>query len=235
MAGHLSSIEEWRTRRQKFVETPADPPPPPPPPPPAETKRLPADGGRGKASRTGGVESRTPAPARSESNTAKLREPPQNRNTRSGRLSSTQAVEYTPPASPDHLKHRFSVPRGKAPKKPAVNTLLPRARELPPKWNQPLLYPFEGAKRANVDFKDLARLNPTEFLNDNIINFYLRSIDSLPLPSRVCVCMGRDWKDDSSNTSQVPRGRSQTRESGFASRNSFLQHLFLRTPLNERR
>lgn len=179
MAGHLSSIEEWRMRRQR-LETPANPPPP------TETKRLPADGGRGRASRTGGVESRTPAPARNESNTVRLREPPQIRNTRSGRLSSTQAVECTPPASPDHLKHRFLVPHDKVPKKPAVNTVLPRAREFPPKWNQPLLYPFEGTKRANVDFKDLTRLNPTEFLNDNIINFYLRYIDSLPLPSRVC-------------------------------------------------
>jgi Ulp1 family protease len=47
--------------------------------------------------------------------------------------------------------------------------------ELPTPWKQPLLYPFEGSKRANVDYEDLVRLSPTEFLNDNIINFYLRS------------------------------------------------------------
>ncbi|KAF8540333.1 hypothetical protein BDD12DRAFT_700876, partial [Trichophaea hybrida] len=40
-----------------------------------------------------------------------------------------------------------------------------------------LLYPFEGSKRANVDYEDLNRLSPTEFLNDNIINFYLRHIE----------------------------------------------------------
>lgn len=44
-------------------------------------------------------------------------------------------------------------------------------------WKSALLYPFEGAKRANVDYGDLKRLEDEEFLNDNIINFYMRYIE----------------------------------------------------------
>lgn len=48
--------------------------------------------------------------------------------------------------------------------------------ELPRKWKAPLLYPFDGPKRANVEYDDLDRLNDEEFLNDNIMNFYLRFV-----------------------------------------------------------
>ncbi|KAG0636411.1 hypothetical protein HOY80DRAFT_891383, partial [Tuber brumale] len=37
-----------------------------------------------------------------------------------------------------------------------------------------LVYPFEGPKRQVVEYEDLARLGAEEFLNDNLINFYLR-------------------------------------------------------------
>lgn len=47
---------------------------------------------------------------------------------------------------------------------------------MPPRWTRPLVYPFEGQKRANVDFEDLDRLNPEEFLNDNLVNFYIRYV-----------------------------------------------------------
>ena len=50
-----------------------------------------------------------------------------------------------------------------------------RKLELPkPKWLSSLLYPFEGPKRQVVEYEDLARLGAEEFLNDNLINFYLR-------------------------------------------------------------
>lgn len=44
-------------------------------------------------------------------------------------------------------------------------------------WKSALLYPFDGPKRANVDYGDLKRLEDEEFLNDNIINFYMRYIE----------------------------------------------------------
>ncbi|RPB03543.1 hypothetical protein L873DRAFT_1669415, partial [Choiromyces venosus 120613-1] len=40
-----------------------------------------------------------------------------------------------------------------------------------------LVYPFEGPKRQVVEYEDLARLDAEEFLNDNLINFYLRYIE----------------------------------------------------------
>jgi hypothetical protein len=51
------------------------------------------------------------------------------------------------------------------------------ALKIPPPWKQPLSYPFEGKGRTCVEHYDLQRLGPTEFLNDNIINFYLRFVD----------------------------------------------------------
>ena len=45
---------------------------------------------------------------------------------------------------------------------------------LGPAWEQSVIYPETGAKRATVDFRDLQRLDEGEFLNDNLIAFYLR-------------------------------------------------------------
>ena len=49
--------------------------------------------------------------------------------------------------------------------------------KIPPPWAGPLLFPFHGPKRTNVDHEDLKRLQKKEFLNDNIINFYLRYLE----------------------------------------------------------
>lgn len=40
----------------------------------------------------------------------------------------------------------------------------------------PLVYPLEGPRKANVDWIDLERLDEGEFLNDNLISFYLRQV-----------------------------------------------------------
>ncbi|KAI9760547.1 MAG: hypothetical protein M4579_001632 [Chaenotheca gracillima] len=44
-------------------------------------------------------------------------------------------------------------------------------------WIVPLVYPPSGQRRATVDFFDLVRLDEGEFLNDNIISFYLRYLE----------------------------------------------------------
>ncbi|KAF4120479.1 sentrin-specific protease 7 [Geosmithia morbida] len=41
-------------------------------------------------------------------------------------------------------------------------------------WHQSLVYPATGKNRATVDAADIPRLDDGEFLNDNIISFYLR-------------------------------------------------------------
>jgi Ulp1 family protease len=45
---------------------------------------------------------------------------------------------------------------------------------LGPTWDSPLVYPQTGKKRTTVEYSDLYRLDDGEFLNDNIIEFYIR-------------------------------------------------------------
>ena len=48
---------------------------------------------------------------------------------------------------------------------------------LGPPWKKPLVYPKEGKKRATVDHGDLERLDEGQFLNDNLVGFYLRYLE----------------------------------------------------------
>ncbi|KAF1809637.1 cysteine proteinase [Eremomyces bilateralis CBS 781.70] len=43
----------------------------------------------------------------------------------------------------------------------------------PPKWSSPVVYPETGKRRAQVAIEDLQRLDPEEFLNDSLIDFYM--------------------------------------------------------------
>lgn len=45
------------------------------------------------------------------------------------------------------------------------------------KWEKPLLYPRYGKKKAEVDAQDRERLRSDEFLNDNLIGFYMRFLE----------------------------------------------------------
>ncbi|GAB1212994.1 hypothetical protein ATERTT37_002143 [Aspergillus terreus] len=45
------------------------------------------------------------------------------------------------------------------------------------KWHKPLVYPRFGKKKAEVDIQDLDRLRESEFLNDNLIGFYIRFLE----------------------------------------------------------
>ena len=49
---------------------------------------------------------------------------------------------------------------------------------LGPAWKKPLIYPKSGKKRAEVEFRDLERLDDNEFLNDNLIGFFLRFLEA---------------------------------------------------------
>jgi Ulp1 family protease len=56
---------------------------------------------------------------------------------------------------PDHMKYSNNPGLGK-------------------EWDQSVIFPETGMKRVTVDFRDLLRLDEGEFLNDNLIAFYLR-------------------------------------------------------------
>ncbi|KAJ9365137.1 hypothetical protein DTO280E4_792 [Paecilomyces variotii] len=47
----------------------------------------------------------------------------------------------------------------------------------PRKWSKSLVYPRVGKKKAEVDVHDLERLRDGEFLNDNLVGFYLRFLE----------------------------------------------------------
>lgn len=44
-------------------------------------------------------------------------------------------------------------------------------------WKKPLTYPKVGKKKTTVEWSDLERLDEGEFLNDNLISFYLRFLE----------------------------------------------------------
>lgn len=48
---------------------------------------------------------------------------------------------------------------------------------LGPRWSKPLIYPKVGKKKTTVEYVDLERLDEGEFLNDNLIGFYLRFLE----------------------------------------------------------
>ncbi|KAL8753452.1 MAG: hypothetical protein Q9184_005419 [Pyrenodesmia sp. 2 TL-2023] len=44
-------------------------------------------------------------------------------------------------------------------------------------WVRPVVYPKEGKKRTTVEWSDLERLDEGQFLNDNLVAFYLRYLE----------------------------------------------------------
>ncbi|MCJ1228375.1 hypothetical protein MMC12_005036 [Toensbergia leucococca] len=48
---------------------------------------------------------------------------------------------------------------------------------LGPTWLKPLMYPKIGKKKTTVEWSDLERLDEGQFLNDNLIGFYLRWLE----------------------------------------------------------
>ncbi|KAE8346041.1 hypothetical protein BDV24DRAFT_158844 [Aspergillus arachidicola] len=53
----------------------------------------------------------------------------------------------------------------------------PKAEETDKIWRKPLVYPRFGKKKAEVDAQDRERLRDNEFLNDNLIGFYMRFLE----------------------------------------------------------
>jgi len=45
------------------------------------------------------------------------------------------------------------------------------------RWKKALIYPTTGKKKTTVEFDDLERLDDGQFLNDNLIGFYLRHLE----------------------------------------------------------
>lgn len=107
------------------------------------------------------------------------------------RVSASDSVEipvkkFSPPVPPNNRQTRSTTHR--ADPEPATvicddddddgndSVLQPPARSFA-KWEKPLLYPRFGKKKAEVDAQDRERLRSDEFLNDNLIGFYMRFLE----------------------------------------------------------
>ncbi|ETS80238.1 hypothetical protein PFICI_07767 [Pestalotiopsis fici W106-1] len=82
------------------------------------------------------------------------------------------SVPETPQASASRTRRRFAV-LAESPPTPKLWT-----KENPEwvekNWRNSLVFPPQGKNRASVDANDIERLDEGEFLNDNLIIFYLR-------------------------------------------------------------
>ena len=45
------------------------------------------------------------------------------------------------------------------------------------RWKKPLIFPMTGKKKTTVEYDDLERLDDGQFLNDNLLGFYLRYLE----------------------------------------------------------
>ncbi|KAI5838050.1 hypothetical protein DFP73DRAFT_565605 [Morchella snyderi] len=81
----------------------------------------------------------------------------ENENSKRPRAPSTEEFEYSSPIETQSPKPKLELPK--------------------PPWETPLVYPPNGPRKEVIDYDDLKRLNSNSYLNDNIINFYLKYIE----------------------------------------------------------
>ena len=82
---------------------------------------------------------------------------------RSIRTSSEFKVPYT-----DHLDDLDEMP---------TIERYSKTHDLGEPWKKPLIYPKIGRKKVTIEFTDLERLDEGQYLNDNLLSFYLRFLE----------------------------------------------------------
>ncbi|UKZ70315.1 uncharacterized protein TrAtP1_011302 [Trichoderma atroviride] len=98
-------------------------------------------------------------------------------------IQSAQDAEFSKPAPrlEEHLdldlrrSTRSSAPATR-PRLPSPDAWSKSHPDWEKSWPAPLIFPETGKNRATVDKIDIPRLNESEFLNDNLINFYIRHL-----------------------------------------------------------
>ncbi|KAH8434556.1 SUMO protease ULP2 [Aspergillus melleus] len=100
--------------------------------------------------------------------------------------SNTQPAEVTEPSIPDSslfspstratrsMLRRAPPPTVVCDDENEEDTPQPILKGKQKRWNKPLIYPRFGKKKAEVNAQDVERLSDNEFLNDNLIGFYIR-------------------------------------------------------------
>ncbi|MCJ1403735.1 hypothetical protein MMC11_006958 [Xylographa trunciseda] len=73
----------------------------------------------------------------------------------------------------------FNLPRGISPLAEEIPEELRFSKQygLGTRWKKPLIFPKVGKKKTTVEYDDLERLDDGQFLNDNLLGFYLRFLE----------------------------------------------------------
>jgi Ulp1 family protease len=107
-------------------------------------------------------------------------------------------------------------------------------------WDQPITYPEVGKKRVTVDFSDLERLDEGEFLNDNLIEFYMRWLRETRtnVKSQTAYFFGTHFYTTLAETKSAPRN-ARNRNINYqaverwTNRDDIFAHDFVVVPINE--
>ncbi|PHH78099.1 hypothetical protein CDD80_7392 [Ophiocordyceps camponoti-rufipedis] len=90
-------------------------------------------------------------------------------------------IDSEPESRSTNIALQMRRTRSSLPKAPAASPILNRWTSDNPKWKDcwetSLMYPATGKNRTTVDVDDIPRLDEGEFLNDNLISFYLRYLE----------------------------------------------------------
>ena len=109
---------------------------------------------------------------------------------------------------------------------------------LGPVWQKPLTYPKTGKKRAEVEFRDLERLDDHEFLNDNLIGFFLRFLEAdiqkqRPELAQQIYFFNTYFFATLTNTSKTKKGINYEGVQKWTRGNNIFEHDFIIVPINE--
>lgn len=104
--------------------------------------------------------------------------------------------------------------------------------------SRPLVYPREGKKKAEVDIHDFERLRDGEFLNDNLIGFYLRFLEhhlerTKPEASRRTYFFNSYFFATLTNTAKGKRGINYEGVQKWTRNVDLFSHDYVIVPINE--
>ncbi|OCK82183.1 cysteine proteinase [Lepidopterella palustris CBS 459.81] len=153
------------------------------------------------------------------------------RNPSTGRVRRTRLSTQTNKSqSPSNLERSPSPFSGFVPieEKYSINP------GLGPKWPQPVIYPPVGRRRATVEFDDIPRLDDGEFLNDNLIDFYMIwAYNKANLPPHKVYFFNTYFFTSLSKTPRGERGINYAAVQRWTAKEDIFNYDYVVVPINE--